>query len=430
MKSSELARMAGVSVRTLRHYHAIGLLPEPPRGDNGYRDYEPTHLLRLLRIRQLASLGFSLEQIDPMLQDLDAERAEGDERRGESDRLLDDLDRQLQEQITQLERQRELIVRIRSGQGEPDYPARAARALEAIEDFERTSHGQGFLLCALTGNDKTAMGVAAHLYSVDELAEIERIFHAIPERGLTQEYLHVSRLMQEQITQLERQRELIVRIRSGQGEPDYPARAARALEAIEDFERTSHGQGFLLCALTGNDKTAMGVAAHLYSVDELAEIERIFHAIPERGLTQEYLHVSRLMDTLPAHASTERREAAIEAGLSFLEKIDDCFDVRNWLRPDKDYELVLENTLPAHASTERREAAIEAGLSFLEKIDDCFDVRNWLRPDKDYELVLENMASAHYNDAQIAASDELFMRFTRRMAERAEHGGRTSSTEA
>ena len=107
MKSSELARMAGVSVRTLRHYHAIGLLPEPPRGDNGYRDYEPTHLLRLLRIRQLASLGFSLEQIGPMLQDLDAERAESDERRGESDRLLDDLDRQLQEQIAQLERQRE-----------------------------------------------------------------------------------------------------------------------------------------------------------------------------------------------------------------------------------------------------------------------------------------------------------------------------------
>lgn len=285
MKSSELARMAGVSVRTLRHYHAIGLLPEPPRGDNGYRDYEPTHLLRLLRIRQLASLGFSLEQIGPMLQDLDAERAEGDEgdeRRGESDRLLDDLDRQLQEQIARLERQRELIVRIRSGQGEPDYPARAARALEAIEDFERTSHGQGFLLCALTGNDKTAMGVAAHLYSDDELAEIERIFHAIPERGLTQEYLHVSRLM---------------------------------------------------------------------------------------------------------------------------------------------------DTLPAHASADEREKAIEAGLAFLEKIDDCFDVRNWLRPDKDYELVLENMASAHYNDAQIAASDELFMRFTRRMAERLEQDGRASSAE-
>lgn len=50
MKSSELARMAGVSVRTLRHYHAIGLLPEPPRGENGYRDYEPTHLLRLLSL--------------------------------------------------------------------------------------------------------------------------------------------------------------------------------------------------------------------------------------------------------------------------------------------------------------------------------------------------------------------------------------------
>ena len=30
MKSSEIAKLAGVSVRTLRHYHAIDLLPEPP----------------------------------------------------------------------------------------------------------------------------------------------------------------------------------------------------------------------------------------------------------------------------------------------------------------------------------------------------------------------------------------------------------------
>ena len=53
MKSSEIAKLAGVSVRTLRHYHAIGLLPEPPRGENGYRDYSAGDLARLLRIKRL-----------------------------------------------------------------------------------------------------------------------------------------------------------------------------------------------------------------------------------------------------------------------------------------------------------------------------------------------------------------------------------------
>lgn len=114
-----------------------------------------------------------------------------------------------------------------------------------------------------------------------------------------------------------------------------------------------------------------GHCAHLYSDGELAEIERIFRAIPQRNLTEAYLHVSDLMDGLPSDATPREREAAIEAGMAFLDKISDCFDAANWLRPDKDYERMLEN-----------------------------------------------MAMVHYNDAQIAVSDELFLRFTRRMAER------------
>ena len=45
MRSGELAALAGVTVRTLRHYHQIGLLPEPERGGNGYRDYDVHDLL-------------------------------------------------------------------------------------------------------------------------------------------------------------------------------------------------------------------------------------------------------------------------------------------------------------------------------------------------------------------------------------------------
>ncbi|MEI3308806.1 MAG: MerR family transcriptional regulator [Eggerthella lenta] len=76
MKSSELAKLAGVSVRTLRHYHAIGLLPEPPRGENGYRDYHAEDLVRLLRVKRLSSLGFSLSRIGEVLDEMDANLAE------------------------------------------------------------------------------------------------------------------------------------------------------------------------------------------------------------------------------------------------------------------------------------------------------------------------------------------------------------------
>ena len=72
MKSSEIAKLAGVSVRTLRHYHAIGLLPEPPRGENGYRDYGAGALARLLRIMSLASLGYPLARIGDLLDAIDA----------------------------------------------------------------------------------------------------------------------------------------------------------------------------------------------------------------------------------------------------------------------------------------------------------------------------------------------------------------------
>jgi len=39
MRIGELAAIAGVTTRTVRHYHRIGLLPEPERQSNGYREY-------------------------------------------------------------------------------------------------------------------------------------------------------------------------------------------------------------------------------------------------------------------------------------------------------------------------------------------------------------------------------------------------------
>ncbi len=59
----ELAELAGTTLKTVRHYHRIGLLEEPERAANGYKQYRIRHLTRLLRIRRMVELGVSLADI-------------------------------------------------------------------------------------------------------------------------------------------------------------------------------------------------------------------------------------------------------------------------------------------------------------------------------------------------------------------------------
>lgn len=65
----EIAELAGTTLRAVRHYHDVGLLPEPERHANGYKQYGVSHLVRLLRIKRLADLGFSLSAIAAMGED-------------------------------------------------------------------------------------------------------------------------------------------------------------------------------------------------------------------------------------------------------------------------------------------------------------------------------------------------------------------------
>jgi MerR family transcriptional regulator, thiopeptide resistance regulator len=68
-KVGELAQLAGVSVRTLHHYEAIGLLAPSARTASGHRLYSRDDVERLTRITALAALGFSLEQVRTALDD-------------------------------------------------------------------------------------------------------------------------------------------------------------------------------------------------------------------------------------------------------------------------------------------------------------------------------------------------------------------------
>jgi DNA-binding transcriptional MerR regulator len=63
----ELAKACGVSAKAIRYYESIGLLPQPRRADNNYRDYAATDADRLRFIAGGRALGLSLEEIGEIL---------------------------------------------------------------------------------------------------------------------------------------------------------------------------------------------------------------------------------------------------------------------------------------------------------------------------------------------------------------------------
>jgi DNA-binding transcriptional MerR regulator len=71
----ELARLAGVTVRTLHHYDRIGLVRPSERTSAGYRSYDVGDLDRLQQVLVYRELGFPLEEVATLLDDPDADPA-------------------------------------------------------------------------------------------------------------------------------------------------------------------------------------------------------------------------------------------------------------------------------------------------------------------------------------------------------------------
>ena len=101
----QLAAYAGVTVRAVRHYHQIGLLPEPERDASGYRRYGPTAVVSLIKIRTLVNAGVPLSQIGQMLEADAATFAEAVQR----------IDSRLLDEIERLETSRKQIAQLAAG---------------------------------------------------------------------------------------------------------------------------------------------------------------------------------------------------------------------------------------------------------------------------------------------------------------------------
>jgi len=67
MKIGELASRASVGTKTIRYYEEIGLMPEPERAPNGYREFDEHAVGRLRFIRDAQATGLTLMEIASIL---------------------------------------------------------------------------------------------------------------------------------------------------------------------------------------------------------------------------------------------------------------------------------------------------------------------------------------------------------------------------
>jgi DNA-binding transcriptional MerR regulator len=119
-----MAKLAGVTPRTVRHYHLIGLLPEPERTSAGYRSYGMSALSRLLQIRKLTALGMGLSEVTDALADT-----------GPADlrEILVELDAELAEGESAIQRRRTVIARLLEHGDDPTLSPELAAAVRGLD---------------------------------------------------------------------------------------------------------------------------------------------------------------------------------------------------------------------------------------------------------------------------------------------------------
>ncbi|RZS33988.1 DNA-binding transcriptional MerR regulator [Herbihabitans rhizosphaerae] len=121
---SQLAAYAGVTVRAVRHYHQIGLLPEPERDHSGYRIYNAAAVVRLIRIHTLAAAGVPLARVQELLDAGPEEFAEG----------VREIDKDLRAEIRRLRDTRERLARLAAGE-HLALPASVVGYLDRLRDL-------------------------------------------------------------------------------------------------------------------------------------------------------------------------------------------------------------------------------------------------------------------------------------------------------
>ncbi|GAA0275286.1 MerR family transcriptional regulator [Cryptosporangium japonicum] len=135
-------------MNTIRHYHRIGLLAEPERRGNGYKQYGVAHLVCLLRIRRVVELGVPLS-------DITAARVSD---RSVPPEVLRRVDTELAAEIERLRKAREDIATVLHEGAPPDTPA----------GFESVAG-------RLSAADTSLLHIYSRLYDADAMKDLQRM---------------------------------------------------------------------------------------------------------------------------------------------------------------------------------------------------------------------------------------------------------------
>ena len=164
----QLADLAGVTLRSIRHWHDVGLLPQPERRSNGYKQYTARHLVLALRIHRLSALGFGLDDVARMLE---SEQDGAESLRG----LRDELDTR----IAGLERVRAEGDELIELGASPDLSSDALLAMEAPGD-DPASRNIAILLTHLMPAEDTRAMVDALNDAPEELLHVNTAIQQLP----------------------------------------------------------------------------------------------------------------------------------------------------------------------------------------------------------------------------------------------------------
>jgi DNA-binding transcriptional MerR regulator len=170
----QLAAYAGVTVRAVRHYHQIGLLPEPARDASGYRRYGAKAVVSLIKIRTLANAGVPLSHIGQMLEADASTFAEAVQR----------IDNHLRDEIERLETSRKQIAQLTAGDS-LTLPPEVTSYLDRLREIgvsERIVEGErdGWILVAARWPDRIREIMPSKFAQLDD-PQLVRLYRLLSE---------------------------------------------------------------------------------------------------------------------------------------------------------------------------------------------------------------------------------------------------------
>ncbi|MFG3493871.1 MerR family transcriptional regulator [Streptomyces sp. NPDC047928] len=181
MRIGEIAGLVGISTRAVRHYHQLGLLPEPRRLANGYRDYTVRDAVLLARVRRLTELGLGLDEVRDVLTD-DAGRELVD--------VLEELDADLARQEAALRGRRErlgaLLAEARAGRLPAEGPV-SPRLAALFADMARAAAGRPGPEPAMAVRDRELLALLETVAPEEEGARLMEAMRTMTEHPAAME---------------------------------------------------------------------------------------------------------------------------------------------------------------------------------------------------------------------------------------------------